>query len=51
MADVDPRNEASRALLAKVGFVEVGIRERTMETHLGWCDSVDLVLRRGGGRE
>ena len=44
IADVDPRNERSLGLLRKCGFVEIGREERTMETHLGWCDSVFLEL-------
>ena len=50
LADVDPRNQASLRLLKSVGFEVVGRRERTFETHLGWCDSVDLELGRPGGR-
>lgn len=46
-ADVDPRNAASLRLLAKLGFVEVGRRERTWLIGDEWCDSVDLRLLRG----
>ena len=46
IADVDPRNEGSLSLLQRFGWTEFGRRERTIETHLGWCDSVDLVLWR-----
>lgn len=46
VADVDPRNESCIGILTKYGFVETGRREKTLETHLGWCDSVDLELRR-----
>ena len=46
IADVDPRNEGSLGLLKRLGWTEFGRRERTIETHLGWCDSVDLVLWR-----
>ena len=49
LADVDPRNEACLSLLRKVGFVEFGRRENTFETHLGWCDSIDLELARPMG--
>lgn len=48
MADVDPRNEASIGLLEKVGFVEYMRQERTIETHLGWCDSVYLSSEKLG---
>ncbi|KAI4191175.1 MAG: hypothetical protein L6R41_000312 [Letrouitia leprolyta] len=46
VADVDPRNNASVGLLKKFGFKETGYRERTFETHIGWCDSLDLQLER-----
>lgn len=46
VADVDPRNSACIGLLKKFGFEETGYRERTWETHLGWCDSLDLRLER-----
>lgn len=46
LADVDPRNGASIGILRRFGFEEVGREERTFETHLGWCDSVYLELRR-----
>ena len=46
IADVDPRNEASVGMLKKFGFEEAGYRENTFETHLGWCDSLDLKLNR-----
>ncbi|KAJ3517004.1 hypothetical protein NLJ89_g775 [Agrocybe chaxingu] len=45
-ADVDPRNGPSLRLLKKLGFEVTGTAERTYETHLGWCDSVYLKLRR-----
>ncbi|KAI4247156.1 MAG: hypothetical protein LQ352_006207 [Teloschistes flavicans] len=45
-ADVDPRNDASVGILKKFGFKETGYRERTFETHLGWCDSLDLIMER-----
>ena len=45
-ADVDPRNEASLRLLAKLGFVETGRAARTWEVGGEWCDSVYLALGR-----
>ena len=48
IADVDPRNEGSIGILRKFGFEETGRGEGTYETHLGWCDSVYLELRRSG---
>ncbi|KAL8637197.1 MAG: hypothetical protein Q9228_005506 [Teloschistes exilis] len=45
-ADVDPRNDASVGILKKFGFKETGYRERTVETHLGWCDSLYLKMER-----
>jgi RimJ/RimL family protein N-acetyltransferase len=47
-ADVDPRNEASLRLLARLGFRETGRRERTLLIEDQWCDSVDLCLSRAG---
>ena len=44
-ADVDPRNDASLGILKKFGFHETGYQEKTIETHLGWCDSVYLALK------
>ena len=46
IADVDPRNEASLNLLARLGFVETGREERTIEVGGVWCDSVYLSLER-----
>lgn len=43
-ADVDPRNSASLRLLTKLGFREVGRREKTWLVGEEWCDSVDLQL-------
>jgi RimJ/RimL family protein N-acetyltransferase len=45
-ADVDPRNTASLALLAKAGFRETSRAERTIEVGGEWCDSVYLRLDR-----
>lgn len=48
-ADVDPRNEGSLRLLAKLGFVETHRAERTWLVGEEWCDSVYLALKRPGG--
>lgn len=45
VADVDPRNSASLRLLTRLGFREVGRRERTWFVAGQWCDSVDLCLK------
>lgn len=45
-AEADPRNLASLRVLAKLGFVETGRAERTMQWRDEWCDSVYLALRR-----
>jgi RimJ/RimL family protein N-acetyltransferase len=47
-ADVDPRNEGSLRLLARLGFVETHRAERTWHVGDEWCDSVYLVLKRPG---
>ncbi len=47
-ADVDPRNTASLALLARVGFRETGRAQRTWCVGGEWCDSVYLRLDRPG---
>ena len=46
VADVDPRNGRSLALLERLGFVRTGYRERTFRLEGGWADSVDLALSR-----
>ncbi|MGB3336023.1 MAG: GNAT family N-acetyltransferase [Devosia sp.] len=46
LADVDPRNTPSLAVLAKLGFVETGRAERTFLLGEEWCDSVYLALAR-----
>lgn len=46
IADVDPRNARSLALLQRLGFVRTGYRERTYRLEDGWADSVDLALER-----
>lgn len=43
-ADVDPRNAASLALLARVGFRETGRAARTWCVGGEWCDSIYLRL-------
>jgi [ribosomal protein S5]-alanine N-acetyltransferase len=45
-ADVDPRNTASLALLARTGFRETGRAQRTWCVGGEWCDSVYLRLDR-----
>ena len=45
-ADVDPRNQASLRLLAKLGFVETGRKSATWLIGDEWCDSVYLARRR-----
>lgn len=45
-ADVDPRNTASLALLARAGFRETGRAARTWCVADEWCDSVYLRLDR-----
>jgi RimJ/RimL family protein N-acetyltransferase len=46
VADVDPRNAASLALLKKLGFHETGRGERTWHIAGEWCDSIYLALAR-----
>ena len=43
-ADVDPRNDRSLALLARLGFHEIGRAARTWQVGEVWCDSVYLRL-------
>ena len=50
IADVDPRNRASLALLARHGFVETGRAKATWHTHIGSCDSVYLELTKAAFR-
>jgi len=45
-ADVDPRNAASLALLARLGFRETHRAARTWQVGEEWCDSVYLALPR-----
>lgn len=44
IADADPRNAASVALLTGAGFVETGRAERTWLVGDEWCDSVYFGL-------
>lgn len=46
MADVDPRNRASLALLERHSFTESGRATATWDTHIGLCDSIYLRLDR-----
>ncbi len=48
VAEVDPRNAGSLAVLAKLGFTETHRADRTMQWRDEWCDSVYLELRRPG---
>lgn len=41
-ADVDPRNTASLRVLGKLGFIETGRAQRTVQLGEEWCDSVYL---------
>jgi RimJ/RimL family protein N-acetyltransferase len=45
-AEADPRNAASLALLARLGFRETGRAARTLRWRDEWCDSVYLALAR-----
>jgi [ribosomal protein S5]-alanine N-acetyltransferase len=45
-AEADPRNAASLRLLGKLGFVETGRAERTLQWREEWCDSLYFALRR-----
>lgn len=47
-ADVDPRNAASLALLARTGFRETDRAARTWHIGGEWCDSIYLRLDRPG---
>ena len=50
IADVDPRNAASLALLGKLGFAETHRARRTWQVGEEWCDSVYLALPRPASR-
>jgi RimJ/RimL family protein N-acetyltransferase len=45
-AELDPRNVASLKLLQKLGFVETGRAERTLQWRDEWCDSIYMALLR-----
>jgi [ribosomal protein S5]-alanine N-acetyltransferase len=45
-AELDPRNVTSLKLLEKLGFVETGRAERTMQWRDEWCDSIYMALPR-----
>lgn len=45
-AELDPRNVASLGVLTKLGFVETGRAERTLQWRDEWCDSLYLALPR-----
>lgn len=47
-ADVDPRNEGCKVLLGRMGFVEVGVVEKTDCIGGEWVDSVCFKLEREG---
>jgi RimJ/RimL family protein N-acetyltransferase len=47
-AEIDPRNAASAALLARFGFVETHRAARTIEVGGEWCDSAYWRLDRPG---
>lgn len=44
-ADVDPRNDASIALLLQCGFRIIGRRDKTFQIGGKWVDSLDFELR------
>ncbi len=44
MADIDPRNDASLSLLARLGFRKTGFAQRTIEVAGVWCDSIYMRL-------
>lgn len=46
LADVDPRNAASLAVLSRLGFVESGRAANTFLLGDEWCDSIYLRLAR-----
>ncbi|KAK5047203.1 hypothetical protein LTR84_006725 [Exophiala bonariae] len=46
VADVDPRNGSSKALLGKLGFVVYDFKEKTFEIGGEWVDSEYLKLTR-----
>lgn len=48
IAEADPRNTASLALLARLGFTETHRAQNTMQWGEEWCDSIYLRLTRAG---
>jgi RimJ/RimL family protein N-acetyltransferase len=50
-ADVDPRNDASRRLLAKLGFTETHTAEKTWLIGEEYCDSVYFGLTAAAWRD
>lgn len=48
VADIDPRNEASKRVLEKFGFQVTGYRKNTFEVAGEWVDSLDMKLTREG---
>jgi [ribosomal protein S5]-alanine N-acetyltransferase len=46
IADVDPRNRASLALLDRLGFVETHRAARTIQVGGKWCGSIYLAFSR-----
>ena len=46
VADVDPDNAASLAVLERVGFIRTGFAEKTVEIGGKWFDSIYLALRK-----
>jgi ribosomal-protein-alanine N-acetyltransferase len=48
IADIDPRNAASIRLVERHGFRFSHRAQRTIRTHLGWCDSAYYVINRAG---
>ncbi|MES3030228.1 MAG: GNAT family N-acetyltransferase [Pseudomonadota bacterium] len=46
IADVDPRNAGSLAVLTRLGFMETGRAEQTLLVGDTWCDSIYLGLSR-----
>ena len=45
-ADIDPRNEASKGILQRFGFVVEKFEEKTLEINGEWMDSLYLRLSR-----
>ena len=45
-AEIDPRNEGSAKLLARLGFEQTGSATKTLFVYNEWCDSSFFTLRR-----